>query len=221
MQKYQCNKAGIFKVYTNNCVQTQFTKTIRSIRIPKDRDYKQLKTMNKLWNLTFLCIGMSMLVILQACEKTATITPTNTPTPSVGQFTNVASPLWVYFQRFEEEALTRGLEVNLNAFNLTAEIRELDGEGVAGQCSYNHVDPNHIIINKEFWEVASDLLKEMVIFHELGHCYLYRDHREGTDNIGRCISIMRSGLGTCRDGYNASTRSAYLDELFDINLINN
>ena len=154
--------------------------------------------MNKLWNLAFLCAGMAMLVILQACEKTATITPTNTPTPSVEQFANVATPLWVYFQRFEEEALARGLEVDLNAFNLTAEIREIDGEGVAGQCSYNHVDPNHIIIDQEFWEIASDLLKEMVVFHELGHCQLYRAHDEAENAQGVCQSIMASGTTDCR-----------------------
>jgi hypothetical protein len=54
----------------------------------------------------------------------------------------------------------------------------------------------------------------MVVFHELGHCYLGRGHSEETHPNGVCKSIMRSGNGGCFDNYNSTTREAYLDELF-------
>jgi len=70
------------------------------------------------------------------------------------------------------------------------------------------------VIDKAFFNQTSELLKEMVIFHELGHCVLFRGHREATYSNGTCASIMRSGVEGCRDNYRASTRAAYLDELF-------
>ena len=169
---------------------------------------------NKQWNVVFLCLGITILFAFQACEKTAVTPQVDTTLPPTGEFANVDAELWTYFQRFEDEALARGIEVDLNDFDITANIEMLDGDNVAGQCSYHPINPNHITIDEDFWEIASDLLKEMIVFHELGHCYLFRDHREDAYTTGRCVSIMRSGLSNCRDGYNTNTRATYLDELF-------
>lgn len=130
-------------------------------------------------------------------------------------YDGVEEELWEYYERFEAEAAERGYSINLRASNVTGEIAALDGDGVAGQCTYQSHLPNHVTIDLEFWSDASDRAKEFVIFHELGHCELGRDHREAATNTGTCISIMRSGLEGCRDNYNALTRETYLDELFD------
>ncbi len=65
--------------------------------------------------------------------------------------------------------------------------------------------------------ISSELyrFREFVVFHELGHCDLGRDHRDEAFDNGVCVSIMRSGLGDCRDYYHPRTREGYLDELFD------
>jgi len=122
-----------------------------------------------------------------------------------------------FFETFEKEAAARGLEIDLNEAILTANIREIEGDGVAGQCSrpINSLD-NDIVIDETFLNSnASNLLKELVIFHELGHCFLQREHREDEYPSGACISIMRSGVDGCRDNYTSSFRSVYIDELFD------
>lgn len=72
-----------------------------------------------------------------------------------------------------------------------------------------------MIIDLEFWERANILNKEFVVFHELGHCTLFRAHKEGVDANGICVSMMRSGLEDCRDNYSAITRATYWDELFN------
>lgn len=128
-------------------------------------------------------------------------------------FANVEEDLWPYYREFEEQAALRGIDIDLSLFG-TGAIAELHPNGVAGQCTYgSHLAD--VVIDQSFWNRAgSYLLREMVVFHELGHCYLHRGHEEATLSNGACASIMRSGLENCLDNYTSLTRSEYLDELF-------
>jgi len=132
------------------------------------------------------------------------------------EYNNVDERLYSYFETFEAEAKARGMEVDLNEVILSARVGAIDGQNVAGQCHRPNNLTNDITIDESFLNGnASALLKELVVFHELGHCYLQREHREDAYPTGACISIMRSGLEDCRDNYNSGFRSIYLDELFD------
>ncbi|MBK6389466.1 MAG: hypothetical protein KA109_03405 [Saprospiraceae bacterium] len=131
-----------------------------------------------------------------------------------GTYPNVEEELWPYFARFEKEAAQRGLTVDLKDAVITGVISDISADHVIGQCSYSNQDPHKVTVDKPFWVSASDLGKEFVVFHELGHCYLGRLHDESMDSRGICLSIMRSGTGTCRDLYTTTTRSILLDELF-------
>ena len=141
--------------------------------------------------------------------------------PEVRRFPNVDERLWPYFERFEEEAANRGMDVDLVRARITGDIRNLDEEHVAGQCTTfgNSFRPGRVTVDLEFWNRAGDLFKEFIVFHELGHCFLDRGHREDAFANGRCKSIMRSGTLDCRDNYNPTTRSLYLVELFEPQLI--
>jgi hypothetical protein len=144
-----------------------------------------------------------------------TLTGCKEPEPTK-EFINVDERLHTFFERFENEANARGLDIDLNETDITANIEEIDGDGVAGQCFRPNVLTNEITIDESFLNSnASDLLKELVIFHELGHCFLQREHREDSFPTGACISIMRSGVGDCRDNYTDAFRATYIDELFD------
>jgi len=124
------------------------------------------------------------------------------------------SELWSSLETFEKEASIRGLTIDLNSMDVYGVIEEIEQQHVAGSCQYSSNQPNKITIDKEFWDQASSLGKEFVMFHELGHCILSRGHRESADANGQCISIMQSGLGSCILAYGSATRSKYLDELF-------
>jgi hypothetical protein len=127
-----------------------------------------------------------------------------------------------HFINFEEEALERGIDIDLSTSGITAVIEEIDEEDIAGRCSYgvHRFSFRDIIIDETFWELTSTLSREFIIFHELGHCYLFRDHNEGCTDRGIWESIMRSGtLEGCRDSYNNRTREAYLDELFELEVL--
>lgn len=151
-----------------------------------------------------------LLIFLTACKHDADEQPIE-----IRDFPGVNEALWPYFIKFEDEARSRGIDVDLKAAGIKGEIEHITEEGIAGTCHFNFREPNNLTIDEEFWNFADDLFREFIIFHELGHCFLFRDHREDEFTNRTCMSIMRSGGGGCRDNYTLSTRMSYLDELFD------
>jgi len=131
------------------------------------------------------------------------------------KFPAVDPELRVYFQRFEDESAARGLSVDLTASGITGTILEIDEKHILGRCSFPRAQPNRVTIDRTFWRRGTDLFREFVVFHELGHCYLFRPHLEDHLSNGACASIMRSGTGSCLDNYSQRTRRFYIDELLD------
>ncbi|MEM1123104.1 MAG: hypothetical protein AAGJ18_21860 [Bacteroidota bacterium] len=126
----------------------------------------------------------------------------------------IAEELAPYFDRFVAEGQARGLTVDLVAKNIEGYLIDIEESDVIGQCTYGNNTTRRVNIDRAYWNRATDLEKEFVIFHELGHCYLNRSHLNSQENR-QCTSIMHSGTGTCRFRYTTSSRSGYLDELFD------
>ncbi|MEM9671740.1 MAG: hypothetical protein ACFB15_16240 [Cyclobacteriaceae bacterium] len=164
---------------------------------------------------SFVC-----LFLVTACQEDEEVVEEIEPR-EVG-YPGVEEELWVYFERFEEEAFNRGLNINLRTANITAQVQEIDENRVLGRCNFafHRFGANRVTIDEAFWNRSSDRGREFVVFHELGHCYLNRGHREASDNRGTCLSIMRSGTEFCRDNYSQFTRTRYLDELFDTQFAN-
>lgn len=161
----------------------------------------------------------SFLFVFTACQKDAAIDLVEvSATPEARTYPGVDERLWPYFERFETAGIERGFDVDLVASRITGVIEDLDGEHVAGQCTtFGNFRPGRVTLDAEFWNRSSDIFKEFIVFHELGHCFLDRDHREDTFSNGRCVSIMRSGTLDCRDNYNVATRGSYINELFEPN----
>lgn len=132
-------------------------------------------------------------------------------------YPNVEEALYQYFSRFEEEARARGFNYDLTNLEISASIEEIEQEHIAGQCACNRFrSPRKVTIDRSFWNRASDLYKEFIIFHELGHCVLDRRHLESSLPNGACASIMRSGNSECLDNYDLLSRDFYVDELFTL-----
>lgn len=130
------------------------------------------------------------------------------------KYDGVDERLWSYFADFEKEALSRGKVIDIRALKITGLVAEIAEPGVLGQCRYSTQRPREVTVDETFWKNSPKLYREFVVFHELGHCVLDRDHKEDMDHAGQCLSIMRSGLGNCSDGYSNRTRTYYIDELF-------
>lgn len=159
----------------------------------------------------FFLLGLSTGLILNACSVDE---PMMNDSSDVIQYANVDKALWPFFKSFEKEGAKRGLTIDLNSANITASFKDIEEENVAGTCSYSHHSPRKITIDIPFWKGSTHLAKEMIVFHELGHCYLGRGHLETKFESGYCRSIMRSGTCCCRDAYNEQNRNYYLDELY-------
>ena len=158
---------------------------------------------------SFLILLLFSILISCRQDEAISLTTEESTSPTVDP------ALQPFFDEFEYQASLRGITVDLASEKIIGKIEELSEQHVAGQCTYGaHID-NEITIDQTFWnDYPHYYIREMVVFHELGHCFLERGHREGAYADGSCLSIMRSGLETCRDNYFPSTRSTYLDELF-------
>ena len=126
-------------------------------------------------------------------------------------YPDVSIELCPFFSSFEKEAAKRGLIVDLRNAEIKGKLTKINGSAV-GICTKQEM--KEILIDREFWERSSRLSKELIVFHELGHCYLHKKHNNQIAANGTCESIMRSGLGGCIDLYNPKTRADLLDELF-------
>ncbi len=121
-----------------------------------------------------------------------------------------------YFNRFMEEAAQRNLNIDLDSMMISGDIRVINAQNVIGQCGHTDTEPSVVIVDKFYWDASSDLEREFVIFHELGHCALFKGHNDISDTQGNCVSIMTSGTSSCIINYTAATREALLDELFTL-----
>lgn len=163
---------------------------------------------------TALLAGLTLCAA--GCEQEAALEPESLVVGAKAKgYPGVDEALWLYFERFEREAAARSVRVDLGNHNLGGRIVEIVDSEVAGDCHYDPDAPDRLRVDESFWLKASDRLREYVVFHELGHCALVRDHREDADAQGYCLSVMASGTGDCNEAYSPTTREALLDELFD------
>jgi len=126
----------------------------------------------------------------------------------------VSPELEPYFERFAIEAGSRGFVFDYEADRIEGFINDIAERDVSGKCTFNSEEPDRITVDLTFWRQANDLEKEFLVFHELGHCFLNREHLDQSNNDGSCLSIMHSGLSGCRNTYQSNTRETYLNELF-------
>lgn len=126
----------------------------------------------------------------------------------------VDSPVEEYYDRFIHEAAIRGLDVEYATSQVPARIADIEEENVIGTCSWSQNHSHNITLDQNYWRTANDMQREFLVFHELGHCVLGRDHVDNSDANGNCISMMSSGTGNCRVFYGQSNRTRLVDELF-------
>lgn len=122
--------------------------------------------------------------------------------------------LMPYFDLFGAEAAERGIQVDFSTAPVSGYIRVITTQQVIGQCVHQEDQPNTVIVDKLYWDTATQLEREFLVFHELGHCVLNRGHLDDADQQGFCVSMMTSGTGLCQVRYTAVNREAMLDELF-------
>jgi hypothetical protein len=126
-----------------------------------------------------------------------------------------------YLQRFEAEGASRGHTFDPQTSGLIMEFGNLSDNN-AGLTHFEM--PIRIQIDKTYWKTVSnssgaDLMKEDLIFHELGHALLGRDHLNATLENDDWKSIMCGGIKVNNRSWNINyrgeRRNYYVDELFN------
>lgn len=86
-----------------------------------------------------------------------------------------------YIQKFIE----RCHQYNVNCSKIKAHTMKISSmpwrvrlisKYAIGVCSREH---NQVVIDKDYWEYSSKIEREALVFHELGHCVLDKEHTEG------------------------------------------
>lgn len=121
------------------------------------------------------------------------------------------SDITSYVNAFIAQASAHHVDIAETVSEVTIALGDVSdlGDKVIGAC---FMDTGNIILSAKFWAEASQIQREMLVFHELGHCALKRQHRDDMADSIRPISIMNPTILAERD-YKAN-RSKYLDELF-------
>jgi hypothetical protein len=162
--------------------------------------YQMLQEFKNLTIIKHLLILISFFALLSGCKK---------------EEWNVPDEFNVYVQRFEDEGRLRGKSIDIKKQGLIVEFADFTGQDIVGLTKYE--DPIRIQIDRTYWNENSDIYREFVLFHELGHGILgIHDHRNDTLPNGEWKSIMR-GPPANSQAHNieyGKHRDYYLDELF-------
>lgn len=126
----------------------------------------------------------------------------------------IEGELQVHFSNFENEAATYGVDIDISAIDISAYIQNIETLGTLGQCKSYSDGSQQVIVDEQYWNRISDEEREYLVFHELGHCILKREHNDSKDENGSCISIMQSGTNGCKSEYSDENRAQLLKELF-------
>lgn len=122
-----------------------------------------------------------------------------------------------YIESFILEANERDINLSIDSLGIEIKFENISDPSVIGRCRRDENGNNEsIAVDPIYWKQSTELEKEYVMYHELGHCVLNRPHTTASDGSNICLSIMEPGTGElCMSNYNETTRAALLDELFD------
>ena len=122
-----------------------------------------------------------------------------------------------YFEQFKDEAEKRGYD--FRDYNIEFYLADINGESAVGIGNYT---AKEIIIDRYYWnwnQIDSNR-KAFLVFHELGHAILKREHTNKRTESQECLSFMRDRTHSdkCQLNYYSELwKDIYFDELFDQN----
>lgn len=168
----------------------------------------------------------SLCLFLVACVDSA---PVRLPNPN---FETVIDPaLSPYTDTFLNAAQGYGIQPNMN-ITVKFGTRPLipNQMNVVGVCwrgsSAGGVLSARVEIAEDYWNTATELMKNHLIYHELGHCLLHRNHltttinyNNGGSNLETPVSLMFPNIFSVGswEPFVSTNWAFYLDELFTSN----
>lgn len=116
-----------------------------------------------------------LLSLINSC--TACVTMKLTTGYHYGTDPKIDSEVAPYLLEFMDEAHKR--YVYPDGSDLVIQILPMNQHPIVGKCFYaNGIEGPYIMLDQKFWSYSSDTSRKILVFHELGHCLLLRDHSE-------------------------------------------
>jgi len=151
----------------------------------------------------------SIFYIISTCILLTTITSCNKDNDN-----EIEAELQFHFDSFVTEAFEHGMDISLEDLDIGGYIENIQESGTLGQCKTYSNGSKQVVIDLPYWNSADEIEREYIVFHELGHCLLGREHKDDKDSEGDCVSIMQSGDSGCDGVYDLENRNELIDELF-------
>ena len=114
---------------------------------------------------------------------------------SVRQFSKSDPAFASYIQEFEVRGKVILNDGSFSVGDVPINFGDTENETFQGVCFEYPDGKKEIIIKKSWWNGVDKNYRESLIFHELGHCRLGRDHRDekvSHDGVQHKISLMNS-----------------------------
>lgn len=99
-------------------------------------------------------------------------------------FSGINEKVIPFYDKFLKE-----IEI-IDSFKLAIGFDKLD-EGFSGFCYSFSDGRKKIVLDSPYWEISSEIVKEMLIAHELGHCLCNRDHTSFEDLKWYSVTFYR------------------------------
>ena len=129
--------------------------------------------------------------------------------------------LSIYGTRLQEEAKNRGYDFDLSNIQWAyVDTIMINGDEYCGRgyANYNGTNTRRIEISKSStcqWSQRSDIERENLVFHEIGHAFFDRPHKPAEMCDGKPLSIMSEKYGWNKYTAQGDLRDYYISELID------
>ncbi len=138
------------------------------------------------------------------------------------QFTSTDPTFSTYISSFERIAIEKTGDTSFRIGDIPINFGDTENPHFQGVCFEYSDGSKEVIIKKEWWDSADENYRESLLFHELGHCRLNREHDNTLipSNDGDKKLSMMSAVIVNSNEY-SQNKEAYLTELFtkDIQLL--
>lgn len=153
-----------------------------------------------------------ILLVLAMCILSCTTVNHNKITVEKYHYNYIDSAFYPMIKSFTYEAGSRGFLVDLTNVSMTfGDIRTKQSDKTVGYCVPDPLGGLIIKIHTPTWSKLGPYQQEQLIFHEMAHCLMRRDHCTKTNKLGP-ISIMYPQV--LDEMFYKQNREELVDELF-------
>ena len=132
------------------------------------------------------------------------------------QFSSTDASVMPLVKKFEQEAAKYKNRPDFKVGDIPVNFGDTRDKKFDGVCIKYPDGTREVILKQSWWEGSSEAMKEVIVFHELGHCRLGRSHNNETSlgftSVMVKISVMNSVVPSSY--FYEMFRDEYLKELF-------